>query len=78
MVARDQRAAEFLQKTAKDPLYGIGREIGKDDLVKFPSSFSPNAAAALEPAASFMFSLSTKGEVISHPEEIGNHGHWPM
>jgi len=78
VVAPDQRAAEFLRQTAKDSRYGIGREIGKDELAKFPSSLPPNPAAAFEPAEGFMFTRSPKGEVISHPEEIGNHGHWPM
>jgi hypothetical protein len=39
---------------------------------------TPNPAAVFESADGFMFSPSPKGEVISHPEEIGNHGHWPM
>jgi hypothetical protein len=78
VVATDEHAAEFLRQTAKDPRYGIGREIGKDELAKFPSSLPPNPAAAFEPADGFMFSPSRKGEVVSHPEEIGNHGHWPM
>jgi predicted AlkP superfamily pyrophosphatase or phosphodiesterase len=78
VIAPDQRAADFLRQTAKDSRYGIGREIGKDELAKFPSSLPPNPAAAFEPADGFMFSLSPKGDVISHPEEIGNHGHWPM
>jgi hypothetical protein len=78
VVAPDGRAADFLRQTAKDSRYGIGREIGKDELAKFPSSLPPNPAAAFEPADGFMFSPSPKGDVISHPEEIGNHGHWPM
>jgi hypothetical protein len=78
VVAPDERAAEFLRQTAKDARYGIGREVGKDELAKFPSSLPPKAAVAFEPADGFMFSPSPKGEVVSHPEEIGNHGHWPM
>jgi hypothetical protein len=78
VVAPDERAAEFLRQTAKDSRYGIGREIGKDELAKFPSWLPANPAAAFEPADGFMFAASPKGEVIAHPEEIGNHGHWPM
>ncbi len=78
VVAPDEHAAEFLRQTAKDARYGIGREIGKDELAKFPSSLPPNAAAIFESADGFMFSPSPKGEIFSHPEEIGNHGHWPM
>jgi len=78
VVAPDEHAAEFLRQTAKDSRYGIGREIGKEELAKFPSSLPPNPAAAFEPADGFMFSPSRKGEILSHPEEIGNHGHWPM
>jgi predicted AlkP superfamily pyrophosphatase or phosphodiesterase len=77
VVAQDEHAAEFLRQTAKDSRYGIGREIGKNELAKFPSVLPANPAAAFEPADGFMFTAS-KGEVISHPEEIGNHGHWPM
>jgi hypothetical protein len=78
VVAPDERAAEFLRQTAKDPQYGIGREIGKDELAKFPSSLPANPAAAFDSTAGFMFGSSKKGEVLSHPEEIGNHGLWPM
>ena len=78
LVAPDERAAEFLRQTAKDARYGIGREVGKDELAQFPSSLPPNPAVAFEPADGFMFVNSPKGEVVSHPEEIGNHGHWPM
>ena len=78
VVAPDERSAEFLRQIVNDSRYGIGREIGKEELAKFPSSLPPNPAAAFEPADGFMFASSPKGEVISHPEEIGNHGHWPM
>ena len=78
VVAPDERAAEFLRQTAKDSRYGIGREVGKDELATFPSSLPPNPAAAFEPADGFMFIASQKGDIVSHPEEIGNHGHWPM
>ncbi len=78
VVATDERGAEFLRKTAKDPQYGIGREIGKDELAKFPSVLPANPAAAFDSAEGFMFAHSAKGEVLSHPEEIGNHGLWPM
>jgi predicted AlkP superfamily pyrophosphatase or phosphodiesterase len=78
VIAQDDRAAQFLRETAKDPRYGIGREIGKDELAKFPSTLPPNPAAVFESADGFMFVASKKGEIFSHPEEIGNHGHWPM
>ncbi len=78
VVAPDEHAAEFLRQIAKDARYGIGREIGKEEMARFPSSLPPNPAAVFESAEGFMFSPSPKGEIFSHPEEIGNHGHWPM
>lgn len=77
VVAPDDRAADFLRETAKDARYGIGREIGKEELAKFPLPMPGNPAAVFESADGFYFARSAKGEVFTHPEEIGNHGHWP-
>jgi predicted AlkP superfamily pyrophosphatase or phosphodiesterase len=76
VIAPDQRAADFLRQLAKDSRYGIGREIPKEELAKFRSNIPTSAAAVFEPADGFMF--SPRGEEFSKPEEIGNHGHWPM
>jgi predicted AlkP superfamily pyrophosphatase or phosphodiesterase len=76
VVAPDARAAETLRQLAKDPRYGIGREIPKEELSRFKSNIPTDAAAVFEPADGFMF--SPRGEENAKPEEIGNHGHWPM
>jgi predicted AlkP superfamily pyrophosphatase or phosphodiesterase len=75
VAAPDERAAAVLRQLAKDAKYGIGREIPKEELAKFPSNM-PAAVAVFEPADGFMF--SPRGAEFSKPEEIGNHGHWPM
>jgi hypothetical protein len=76
VTAPDARAADFLRQLAKDPKYGIGREIPNAELARFPSNIPAGAAAVFEPADGFMFSPS--GPEFSKPAEIGNHGHWPM
>jgi predicted AlkP superfamily pyrophosphatase or phosphodiesterase len=75
VVAPDARAADILRQFAKDPKYGIGREIPQDELTRFPSGI-PAGAAVFESRDGFMF--SPRGPEFSKPEEIGNHGHWPM
>ena len=76
VIAPDARGAEVLRELSKDPRYGIGREIPKAELAKFPSSIPADAAAVFEPADGFVF--SPRGPEFAKPEEIGNHGHWPM
>lgn len=76
VAAPDRRAAEFLRELAKDRKYGIGREIPKEELARFPSNLPVTAEAVFEPADGFLF--SPRGGEFVKPEEIGNHGHWPM
>ena len=76
VTAPDARAAEALRQLAKDPRYGIGREIPKAELAKFPSNIPADAAAVFESAEGFQF--SPQGPESTKPAEIGNHGHWPM
>lgn len=77
-IARDEKAAQFLRELARDPKYGVGREIPKEELQRFPSPIPGDAAAVFESAEGFMFWPAPGGEVFSKPAEIGNHGHWPM
>ena len=77
-IAQDEAGAAFLRKLAGDAKYGVGREIPKDELARFPSSLPANAAAVFESAGGFMFWNTPDGEILSKPSEIGNHGHWPM
>jgi predicted AlkP superfamily pyrophosphatase or phosphodiesterase len=75
VTAPDARATDFLHQLAKDPKYGIGREIPKEEISRFLSPNLSDAASVFEPADGFMF--SPRGPEFSKPEEIGNHGHWP-
>ena len=75
-VAQDEAAAGFLRTLKKDAAYGIGREIPRDEVVRFPSALPLTAGAVFESSEGFMFTQN--GETFSKPSEIGNHGHWPM
>jgi predicted AlkP superfamily pyrophosphatase or phosphodiesterase len=75
-VAQDEAAAGFLRTLKKDAAYGIGREIPKDEVARFPSGAPLTAGTLFESSEGFMFTQS--GEAFSKPSEIGNHGHWPM
>ena len=77
-IARDEPAAEWLRRLRKDPKYGIGREISKDEWARFPSVLPANPAAVFDSADGFMFFAGKGGGIFSKPGEIGNHGHWPM
>lgn len=77
LVAPDERAAAFVRKLAVSPQYGIGREIPKQERLRFRSNLLQDAVAFFEPAEGFMFWPSPKGELFTKPREIGNHGFWP-
>jgi hypothetical protein len=72
-IANDPAATAFLRAMAKDPQYGIGREIPKDELNRFSPQLA-KADSVFEPANGFMFG---SGEILSKAHEKGNHGHWP-
>jgi hypothetical protein len=78
LLASDEKTAARLRDLAKDPRYGIGREISKDEFARFPSTLNRNPAAVFESAEGVMFGNTKEGELISKPVELGNHGHWPM
>jgi hypothetical protein len=78
VVAQDQAAADFLRNLAQKKQYGIGREIPRAEIARFPATLPSSAVAVFEPAEGFMFSGAPNGEVVNKPAEIGNHGHWPM
>jgi predicted AlkP superfamily pyrophosphatase or phosphodiesterase len=75
-VAQDEAAADFLRALEKDTAYGIGREIPKDEVARFPSTLLVAAGTIFESTQGFMFTQN--GGTFSEPSEIGNHGHWPM
>jgi len=73
-IADDAAGSAFLRATAKDPQYGVGRQIPKDELAQFAPQLM-KADAVFEPAEGFMFASS--GDIVGKPHEKGNHGHWP-
>jgi hypothetical protein len=78
VLAPDEKTATALRELKKDPKYGIGREIPKEEYLQFKSTLNPNPAAVFESAEGVMFGNTPNGELVGKPGEIGNHGHWPM
>jgi hypothetical protein len=78
VVAPDAASADALRRLRADPQNGIGREIPPEEYSNFPSNLPQHPAAAFESADHVMFSFAPAKELVSKPQEIGNHGHWPM
>jgi arylsulfatase A-like enzyme len=78
LLAPDEKTAAQIRELKKDPKYGIGREISKDEFARFPSTLNANPAAVFDSAEGVMFGNTASGELTAKPGEIGNHGHWPM
>jgi len=75
-VAQDEAAAELMRNLKKNAAYGIGREIPKEEVARFPSALPLTAGTIFESSEGYMFTQN--GGTFSKPSEIGNHGHWPM
>lgn len=78
LLAPDEKTAAQLREMKKDPKYGIGREIPKEEFARFPSSLNANPVAVFDSTEGVMFGNTQNGELTAKPSEIGNHGHWPM
>jgi hypothetical protein len=78
VIAPDERTAATLRDLKRDPKYGIGREISKEEFARFPSTLNLSPNAVFDSAEGVMFGNTQNGELIGKPAEIGNHGHWPM
>jgi hypothetical protein len=78
LIAPDEKTAAAVRELKKDPKYGIGREISKQEFARFPSSLNQNPSAVFDSSEGVMFGDTKPGELTAKPEEIGNHGHWPM
>ena len=76
-VAQDAEASKWLEKAAKDPANGIGRQIPKAELEKLSPKLA-SAAAVYEPADGFLFGPENSKELITKPHEVGVHGLWPL
>ena len=78
LIAPDEKTASAVRELRKDPKYGIGREISKEEFARFPSNLNQNPSAVFDSAEGVMFGNTRTGELTATPVEIGNHGHWPM
>jgi len=75
-VASDSQSLGFLRDLQRDPKYGIGREIPKDEIRRFAPNFT-TADGVFESAAGVWFGSTNSGETFPNPEQLGEHGHWP-
>jgi predicted AlkP superfamily pyrophosphatase or phosphodiesterase len=75
-VASDSQSLGFLRDLQRDPKYGIGREIPKDEIRRFAPNFA-TADGVFESAAGVWFGSTNSGEAFPNPEQLGEHGHWP-
>jgi Type I phosphodiesterase / nucleotide pyrophosphatase len=78
LIAPDEKTADAVRDLKKDPKYGIGREISKEEFARFRSSLSQNPSAVFDSSEGVIFGNTKPGELTAKPVEIGNHGHWPM
>jgi hypothetical protein len=78
LIAPDEKTAAAVRELRKDPKYGIGREISKEEFARFPSSLNQNPGGVFDSSEGVMFGNTIPGELTARPGEIGNHGHWPM
>jgi predicted AlkP superfamily pyrophosphatase or phosphodiesterase len=78
LITPDEKTAAAVRELRKDPKYGIGREISKEEFARFPSSLNQNPSAVFDSSEGVMFGNTKPGELTAKPVEIGNHGHWPM
>jgi hypothetical protein len=78
LIAPDEKTAAAVRELKKDPKYGIGREISKEEFARFPSTLNQNPSAIFDSSEGVMFGNTKPGELTAKPVEIGNHGHWPM
>jgi hypothetical protein len=78
LIAPDEKTAAEIEVLRKEPKYGIGRQISKEEFARFPSTLPKNPAAVYDSVEGVMFGNVANGELSEKPREIGNHGHWPM
>jgi len=76
LATTDRSVAIFLRKAAADPANGIGREIPRDEILRYAPRLA-SVAAVFEPAEHVMFGPAEHGEYFTPPFERGNHGFWP-
>lgn len=73
-VADSPAAADLIRKLRTEGKFGVGREIPKDEIIRFAPNLA-KAAAVVEPAPGYEFTDS--GAERAKPRELGNHGFWP-
>lgn len=72
-VTETPEATARLKKLSADPQSGIGRQIPKEELLRFAPEMK-TVDAAFEPAEGVQF---TAADAQAKPRPTGNHGHWP-
>lgn len=72
----DPAVADFLRRVAADTSNGIGRQIPRDEVIRYAPQLG-SMVAVFEPAPHVMFGPGTKGDYFTPPYEKGNHGFWP-
>jgi predicted AlkP superfamily pyrophosphatase or phosphodiesterase len=76
LVTNDEAIARWLREASRRSQHGIGREIPKDELIRFAPHLT-NVMAAFESAEHFLFGAAKEGGIHSAPQEKGVHGLWP-
>lgn len=76
VVADDVAATKLLDELQKDPQYGIGREVPRDEIRRFSPDLL-DAKAVYEPAPGAWFGSATSGDLVTKPTDLGRHGYWP-
>lgn len=76
VLAKDDAGAAWLRDASRNAKHGVGREIPKEELIRF-APVMKDALAVFESAEHFLFGPAPKGETEAKPAEIGVHGLWP-
>src|SRR5262249_4834260 len=76
VAAANEQSYALLRDLHRDPKYGIGREIPKDEILRFAAGLA-SAGGVFESETGFWFGSSNVGEVFPKLEQLGEHGHWP-
>lgn len=75
-LAETPAAATALRAAQAHSDSGVGREISKEEVLRFAPAYA-KAAAVFEPAPHTQFSAVKEGPAVSTPKERGEHGFWP-
>jgi len=78
VITKDHAVSEWLHDQSGKPGSDVGREIPRDELLRYAPKLA-DAVAAFEPADHVLFySPDASGPAHSPPPEKGDHGFWPL